>query len=65
MVTMVGLVEHGRIELALALPEDWEGQAVKIEPCTPDGAVPELKQRLAPLHAPGPMEIRTKRTGEN
>jgi hypothetical protein len=53
---IVGRVEHGRIELASALPEEWEGQAVKIEPCTPDDSVPELTQRLAALHALGPME---------
>jgi hypothetical protein len=53
---IVGRVEHGRIELASALPEEWEGQAVKIEPCTPDDSSPDLGQRLAALHALGPME---------
>jgi hypothetical protein len=53
---IVGRVEHGRIELASALPEEWEGQAIKIEPCTPDDSLPDLERRLAALHAMGPME---------
>jgi hypothetical protein len=53
---IVGRVEHGRIELASALPEEWEGQAVKIEPCTPDDSLPDLDRRLAALHAMGAME---------
>jgi hypothetical protein len=53
---IVGRVEHGRIELASALPEEWEGQTVKIEPCTPDDSLPDLEQRLVALHALGPME---------
>jgi hypothetical protein len=53
---IVGRVEQGQIQLASALPEAWEGQIVKIEPCSPDDAQPDLKQRLAALHALGPME---------
>ena len=53
---IVGRVEHGQIRLVTALPEDWEGQSVKIEPCTPDDDLPDLEQRLADLHALGPME---------
>lgn len=53
---VVGRVEDGRIQLTAALPVAWEGQAVKIEPCTPDDAVPDLEQRLAALHSLGPME---------
>jgi hypothetical protein len=29
---------------------------VKIEPCTPDDAIADVEQRLAALHALGPME---------
>lgn len=53
---IVGRVQHGRIELESALPGEWEGQSVKIEPCTPRDTTPELAQRLAALHALGPME---------
>jgi hypothetical protein len=53
---ILGRVEHGRIKLSSALPEEWEGQSVRIEPCTPDDSAPDLKQRLAALHALGTME---------
>lgn len=53
---VVGRVEHGHIQLASALPAEWEGQAVKIEPCTPDDPLPDLAARLEALHAMGPME---------
>ncbi|MEX2174159.1 MAG: hypothetical protein WD872_07340 [Pirellulaceae bacterium] len=53
---IVGRVEHGQIQLVSALPQDWEGQAVKIEPCVPADALPDLRRRLAVLHALGPME---------
>lgn len=53
---IVGRVEHGQIQLASALPEEWEGQAVKIEPCMPNHSLPDIEQRLAALHALGPME---------
>jgi len=52
-----GRVEHGRIELSSALPEEWEGQSVRIEPCSPDDSAPDLGQRLAALHALGAMEF--------
>lgn len=52
-----GRIQHGQIELAAALPEAWEGQLVRIEPCTPDDALPDLEQRLAELLALGPMEF--------
>ena len=54
---IVGRVEHGQIQLAAALPAEWEGHTVKIEPCTPDDALPDLEGRLAALHALGPMEF--------
>jgi hypothetical protein len=53
---IVGRVEHGQIQLASALPEEWEGQAVKIECCTPDDPFPDIERLLATLHALGPME---------
>jgi len=53
---IVGRVQQGQIQLPSALPKEWEGQAVKIEPCAPDDALPDLPQRLAALHALGPME---------
>ncbi len=53
---VVGRVQQGEILLACSLPAEWEGQSVKIEPCTPDDPMDELEQRLAALHALGPME---------
>ena len=53
---IVGRVQQGEILLSAALPAEWEGQTVKIEPCTPDDALTDLEQRLATLHALGPME---------
>jgi hypothetical protein len=53
---IVGRVEHGQIELTSALPEEWEGQAVKIEPYLPVEAATDLRQRLAALHELGPIE---------
>jgi hypothetical protein len=54
---VVGRIEHGHIQLAAALPVEWEGQTVKIEPCTPDDVLPDLEGQLAALHALGPMEF--------
>jgi hypothetical protein len=54
---IVGRVEHGRIQLTSALPQEWEGQTVKIEPCAPDDAIENLAERLTALHALGPMEF--------
>ena len=53
---VVGRVEHGHIQLTSALPAEWEGQTVKIEPFTPDDALPDAAQCLQILHAMGPME---------
>ena len=53
---VMGRVQGGRIELDVLLPESWEGQFVKIAPCTPDDPVPDLEARIAALHALGPME---------
>ena len=51
-----GQIQNGQVELTTPLPESWEGQTVKVEPCTPDDPLPELAQRLAALHGLGPME---------
>ena len=53
---IVERVEQGQIRLGSALPEEWEGQAVKIEPCTQDDSPADIQQRLTALHALGPME---------
>jgi hypothetical protein len=51
-----GRIQHGQVELSTPLPDSWEGQIVKVEPCTPDDQLPDLDQQLAALHALGPME---------
>jgi len=50
------LVHKGRIEVQEAIPKEWEGLLVKIMPLTPEDPLPDLEQRLAALHALGPME---------
>jgi len=50
-------VRQGRVECEEAIPEDWEGQLVKVLPMTPDDPRPDLEERLAALHAMGPMEF--------
>jgi hypothetical protein len=50
-------IEHGRIELEEPIPEEWEGQRVKILPLTPDDPMPDLEERLAAVAALGPMEF--------
>jgi hypothetical protein len=40
-----------------AIPAEWEGQRVKITPLSPDDPIPDLEERLAALHALGPMEF--------
>jgi hypothetical protein len=47
---------QGRIEAEDPIPVDWEGHLVKIIPLTPDDPIPDLEDRLAALHALGPME---------
>ena len=46
----------GRVEVQEPIPEEWEGQLVKIMPLTPEDALPDLDERLAVFHALGPME---------
>ena len=53
---IIGRVADGQIQLSSALPEEWEGQAVQIEPYAATAPLPDLAQRLTSLHALGPME---------
>jgi len=50
-------IHHGRIEVQDPIPEEWEGQLVKVLPLTPDDPLPDLEERLAALAALGPMEF--------
>jgi hypothetical protein len=50
------LVRKGRVEPQDPIPDEWEGQTVKIVPLTPDDPIPDLEERLAAFHALGPME---------
>jgi hypothetical protein len=50
-------VRHGRLEVQNPIPEDWEGQLVKITRLTPDDPFPDLEERLADLEALGPMDF--------
>ena len=50
-------VHQGRIEIQEPIPEEWEGQLVKILPLTPEDPQPDLEERLAALQALGPTEF--------
>ena len=50
-------ISRGRIEIQEPIPEEWEGQLVKIVPLTPDDTLADLEDRLAALHALGPVEF--------
>ena len=50
-------IRRGRIKLAGPIPPEWEGQTVKITTMTPDDPLQDLEERLAALHALGPMEF--------
>ena len=50
-------VHQGRVAIQDPIPEEWEGQSVKILPMTPDDPQPDLEERLAALQALGPMEF--------
>ncbi len=50
-------IHQGRVEVQDPIPQEWEGQVVKILPMTPDDPLPGLEERLAALHAMGPMEF--------
>jgi hypothetical protein len=50
-------IHEGRVEVQDPIPEEWEGQLVKIVPLTPDDSLPDLEERLATLHSLGPLEF--------
>ena len=50
-------IHQGRIEMQDPIPAEWEGQLVNITTLTPDDLLPDLDERLATLHALGPMEF--------
>jgi hypothetical protein len=50
-------IYQGCVEVQEPIPEEWEGQLVKILPMTPDDPLPDLEERLAALQAMGPMEF--------
>ena len=56
-MTIQARIRNGQIELDEAIPADWEGCPVKITTMTPDDPIPDLEDRLAVLHALGPMEL--------
>lgn len=51
------LIQQGRVEIREPIPPEWEGQLVKITTMTPDDPLTDLEERLAALHALGPMEF--------
>ena len=51
------VVHKGRVKPQDPILDEWEGQTVKIVPLTPDDPIPDLEERLAVLHALGPMEF--------
>jgi hypothetical protein len=50
-------INRGRVEAHDPIPPAWDGQMVKLIPLTPEDPVPELDQRIAALHAMGPMQF--------
>ena len=50
-------IHEGRIEVQDPIPDEWEGQFVKILPMTPDDPMPDLEVWLVALHGMGPMEF--------
>jgi hypothetical protein len=50
-------IQQGCVKVQDPIPEEWEGQLVKILPMTPDDPLPTLEEQLAALHAMGPMEF--------
>jgi hypothetical protein len=50
-------IHHGRIEVQDPIPEEWEGQLVKVMPLTPDDPLTDVEERLAALAALRPMEF--------
>ncbi len=50
-------IQQGCIKTQDPIPEEWEGQLVKVLPMTPNDPLPTLEEHLAALHAMGPMEF--------
>ena len=50
-------VHQGCVEIQDPIPEEWEGQFVKILPLTPDDPQPDLEERLVASRLLGPMEF--------
>ena len=57
--TIRARIHQGRVEVQEPIPQEWEGQLVKILPMTLDGVLPDVEERLAALQAMGPMEFAT------
>ncbi len=56
IIMILARVQQGRVEIQEPIPEEWEGQTVKILPLTPDDPHPDLEEHLAALKALGPMK---------
>lgn len=50
-------IQQDRVEVQDPIPQEWEGPLVSIVPTTPDDPLPDLRERLAALHAMGPREF--------
>jgi hypothetical protein len=50
------VIHNGRVEVRDPIPAEWEGQTVQITTMTPDDPLLDLDERLAALHALGPIE---------
>lgn len=53
---VIAVIQNGRIEARDPIPSSWEGQLVTVAPLSPDDEIPDLEERIAALHAMGPME---------
>jgi hypothetical protein len=54
-------VQKGRLKLLGPIPKSWEGREVTLRPATedeltPDDPIPDLQEKMAALHALGPMQ---------
>lgn len=58
-------VRQGRVEPQEPIPEEWEGQSVKIVPLTPDDPLPDLEERLAALQTLVGRQSRIDGLGRN
>jgi hypothetical protein len=50
-------IHKGRVKPQDPIPDEWEGQTVKIVPLTPDDPIPDLEELLTAFHALGPIEL--------